>query len=158
MFGSNNNIAIIYATNSGNTWYVAECIQKALNAKKITADVYQAGECDQKIFTRYKRIIIGSCTWNRKARDAKLEEGHLQDQMETLLAACENGVCKGTRFAVFGLGDKDYTYFCRAADYLENFVKRTAGEQVGATLRVNGFPQGQEKMIEKWAGEIAERL
>ena len=155
---NDQQILIIYATNSGNTYFVAERVRERLEQYGFCVTIKAVADAQLKDLSGHDLIILGSCTWNRKTALAKVEEGQLQDQMDTFVNEIPEGAGKGVKFAVFGLGDKDYQHFCRAADCLEDFVARVGGEKVWPSMRVNGFPQGQEESIDEWTKHLVKRL
>ena len=148
------NVLVVYATNSGNTFFVAERVADTLREQGVRVCLQAVGETSLKDFDAYDTIIIGSCTWNKKTELAKVEEGQLQDQMDMFVQHTPDGALAGKKIAIFGLGDKDYQYFCRAADCLEQFVLRTDGAPIASTLRINGFPQTQTSLIDTWVGSL----
>ncbi len=152
------NVLVVYATNSGNTFFVAERIADILMEQGIQVSLQAVGETSLKDFDAYDAIIIGSCTWNKKTEHAKVEEGQLQDQMDVFVQHASEGVLSGKKIAIFGLGDRDYQYFCRAADCLEQFVLRTGGAPIASTLRINGFPQTQTSLIDSWVASIVKEI
>ena len=153
-----SKILLLYATNSGNTYYAAHRIADALKAKKMDVAIHSIGDAMPDILNEFDAVILGSCTWNRAQATAKYEEGQLQDQMQQFVDALKGKTFKNKKFAVFGLGDSDYMKFCAAADHLEQFVRDVKGEKIGETLRIDSFPQGQEEKIDAWARALVPLL
>ena len=155
-------VLILYATNSGNTYYVAhriaEELENALKKRKIPVTVQSVGDVAPDILDEFDTIILGSCTWNRHTATAKYEEGQLQDQMQKFVDEFKKKRLSTKKFAVFGLGDSDYMKFCAAADHLEKFIADIHGAKIGETLRIDSFPHGQEKMIDAWTRTLAPLL
>ena len=151
---------LLYATNSGKTYYAAHRIAEVLKEHDVSADVRSVGDAAPDVFNEFDAAILGSCTWNRHTATAKYEEGQLQDQMQGFVDALKMGRKKfaDKKFAVFGLGDADYMKFCAAADHLEQFVADVGGQKIGDTLRIDGFPQGREDAIDAWAHQLAKLL
>ncbi|OGL89005.1 hypothetical protein A3I42_04735 [Candidatus Uhrbacteria bacterium RIFCSPLOWO2_02_FULL_49_11] len=151
-------ILLLYATNSGNTYYVAERIARALREDGVALDMVSAGDVAPELFAESDAVILGSCTWNRHTATAKFEEGQLQDQMQKLVNALKGRKFNNKKFAVFGLGDANYMRFCAAADHLERFVKETKGNLFLPSLRIDSFPQTQDAAIDAWAHQLAALL
>ncbi|MFA4872343.1 MAG: flavodoxin family protein [Patescibacteria group bacterium] len=151
-------ILLLYATNSGNTYYVAERIASALRQDGVALDMVSAGDAAPDIFTEFDAVVLGSCTWNRHTATAKFEEGQLQDQMQKLVDALKGRKFDNKKFAVFGLGDANYMRFCAAADHLERFVKEAEGNLLVPSLRIDSFPQTQDAAIDAWAHQLATQL
>ena len=149
---------LIYATNSGNTYYTALRIAEMLKSYGFFVDVRSAGDVVLDILDSYDTIILGSCTWNRHAATAKYEDGQLQDQMQRLVERSRGETFANKTFAIFGLGDSAYEHFCAAADHLEKFVALVKGKKVGDTLRIDSFPQPQEAIIDAWARSLVPLL
>lgn len=145
------NILLVYATNSGGTAAAAQMIADALTAKGHTVTVKEAKDAKTDDLINAGFVILGSPSW-----DYNDMEGQPLPEMAEFIDRCKDIQLEGKPFAVFGLGDSSYTYFCGAVTYLEAFVKRTKGRLVLPSLKVDGFymrPEAGEQ-ITKWAEEL----
>lgn len=147
------NILIAYATNSGNTLFAANKIARVLEGAGHTITLASVSDLEADAFDAYSHVVMGSCTWDNYTEDGR-EEGQLPTHMQQFLAKLEGKKYSGKKFAIYGLGDSDFTHYCRAAEKLEEFVAAAEGDKVASTLHVDSFPQKQVEEIEKWATEV----
>lgn len=152
------NILIAYATNSGNTYYVAERIAASLAKRGHAAVAISVGDINPATLSGYEVVVLGSCTWEKRKSAGEREEGSLQAQMEAFIAKVNGSDLAGRKCAVFGLGDSEYTYYCRAVDFLEEFVKNAGGTLVVESLRVDSYPQAHDAEIDAWADKLGRAI
>lgn len=146
---------IIYATNSGGTAQAAAIIADALTGKGHAVTIKEAKDAGPAGLTGAPCIILGSPSWDYNGM-----EGQPLQEMVEFTKRCKDSQLNGKLFAVFGLGDSSYTYFCGAVTYLEAFVKRAKGVLIEPSLKVDGFffkPDASER-ITTWANELADEL
>jgi flavodoxin len=94
-------------------------------------------------------LILASSTWNTGG-----PEGQLNPHMHAFVFGRGKDIAlNGKNVAIVGLGDTRYHYTCRAADYLEQYV-RDHGGKVISTLKILNEPYGQEATITQWAKSI----
>lgn len=126
-------IVIIYATNSGSTYFVSKLLEETLRVKHEVS-VITAKNATAELMRSADMVIFGSPSWNY----GKLE-GYPHEAMRLLLERLKDEKFKRQRFAVFGCGDSSYTYFCGAVDHMERFIKEHGGKLVCPSLRIDGF-------------------
>lgn len=148
---SDMNILIVYASNSGSTFQVAEIIEFEL-AKKHHVVVQTAAQTLAEELHKYDLVILGSPSWSVEGN-----EGYPAEPMLALLRGAMNTKFVHKKFALFGCGDTSYTYFCGAVDWLEKFVDDVRGDRVVESLRVDGF-YFDLKNAKRKAGEWARTL
>lgn len=141
-------VVIIYASNSGNTRLAALRIAATLQQKKLPTVIKAVEHAAPADIEEADVCILGSCTWLTRHQEGQLPE-HFQRFAEKLQA--EGRHYPGKPFAVFALGRKEYTHFCAAADHLVALVRDIEGRLLGDPLRVDGFYQHNEAVIEGWA-------
>lgn len=146
-------INIIYATNSGSTYEAAVAIQKGLE---------QTGKNEVKLITAATAtiddvaaanlVLLGSPTWFNKGA-----HGQLQETMEEFMNKIKGKIPEGKRFAMFGCGDKDFTFFCKAVDTMEEFAKVEGGEVITPGLKLENFffkLNENYKLIDEWVKNL----
>jgi flavodoxin len=137
-------VKIVFETQTGTTQYVAEIIQKQLQAAGHTADLhsikYQGQTPD---FTGYDMVLFGAPTY---------EDGKLENTMRIYITKTTLDMSK-MKVAVFGLGNSFYPLFCKSADALEEWVKKNNGAPLIPALRVDGFPDNLEP-ITSWTAQL----
>lgn len=132
-------ILITYGTNSTGTQEVAQIIQAELEHVQHAVTVLAAQHVDPATVASYDAVVLGSCTWDRRTETGKLLEGQLQYDMFALLEKLRDQKLDRKRFVVFALGDRRFTDFCAAADFLEAFVKEKKGTLLHQSLRIDGY-------------------
>lgn len=148
---------IIYASNSGNTKFTAELVAETLRNSQhfvVVQDVVATTSAD---LGKYDIVVLGSCTWSRTTDQGALE-AQLPEQMYEFAGAVKHKQFPGKLFAVFGLGRHEYTGFCAAANHLQVLVGKLGGSLLLPPLRLDGFPQQQEKIIKGWTKRLASQM
>lgn len=145
------NILLVFATNSGGTAAAATMIADQLTGKKHAVTIKDAKDTGPANIIAAPFVILGSPSWDYNGM-----EGQPLPEMAEFIDRCKDIQLEGKPFAVFGLGDSSYTYFCGAVTYLEAFIKRAKGTLVLPSLKVDGFYMRQEagEQITKWADEL----
>lgn len=131
-------IDIIFATNSSGTHEAARTMEQELLSLGHRVNVESARLVDPNRIGQADLTILGSCTWER-FENKQRQEGQLQQHMQKLVDELSSKKFTKKKFAIYALGDSSYTNFANAAVHLENFLKKTGGQQVGASLRVDGW-------------------
>lgn len=149
------DILLVYATNSGGTAQAATIIADTLKGKRHSVTMKEAKDARKDDATKAKCIILGSPSWDYNGM-----EGQPLPEMVEFIKRSNGSNLNGKLFAVFGLGDSSYTYYCGAVTYVEIFIKRVKGIFVIPSLKVDEFffrTDSQEKII-AWANELALNL
>ncbi len=142
------SILIVYGSTTGNTEYTAHVVERVLGGAghAVTlcnaADAQAEGLCDG-----FDLVLFGCSTWG----DATIE---LQDDFVPLFENFEAIRAKGKKTAVFGCGDRGYTWYCGAVDAISEKLKNL-GAEVLDTLKIDGDPEAEDAAIESWARELA---
>ncbi len=147
-------IAIIYTTNSGATYLVAEEIARLLKPHH-TATLVRAEDATTAHITENDLIIMGSPSW-----DSPSKEGSPTPPMLDLLKRLGTIDLNNKPCAVFGCGDHSYTHFCGAVDDLELFVQNHHGQLCVPPLKIDhyfGDEQAAKKHISEWITPLLSR-
>jgi flavodoxin len=148
-------IVIIYTTNSGATYLVAEEIARLLKPHH-TAALVRAEDATATTITENDLIIMGSPSW-----DSPTKEGSPTPPMLNLLKRLSTIDLNNKPCAVFGCGDRSYTHFCGAVDDLELFVQNHHGQLCVPPLKIDhyfGKEHEAKDAIMQWIGPIATYL
>ncbi len=146
-------IRIVYETNSGGTYLVVELVREIMAERGHAVEVQKASLVDGNYLFHDGVTILGSPSWDYTNEEGAHLEGHPHEAMYLLMKSVERRDSK-QKFAVFGLGDPSYTFFCGAVDHMNKFVERVGGEFVGESLRVGEFYFDKENNMQKvreWA-------
>lgn len=149
------NILIAYATNSGSTFLVAQHIQEAL-ADAHQVNILQISEITPGHIDQHDLVMFGSPSW-----DTGKKEGQPHADFFTFMETHSAVDLASKKCAVFGLGDKNYYYFCGAVDHLERFIQQKNGQLIHESLRVNQFyfqPESAQQSIKAWCEQLKLQL
>ncbi len=150
------NITLVYATNSGTTQTVAQMIADGLTQAAHTVTLKQVNETTPEDMSAAGAIIFGSPSW-----DFDGKEGQPHEDYPPFMEKMKGQVFENKPFAVFGLGDSSYKYFCGAVDHLEEFVKSMKGNLVTASLRIDNYYQdanGNNEKVNAWTEELKKKF
>lgn len=147
---------LLYATNSGSTFLVAQEMIQQLEAAGHTVTLKEIDAADPQEFSTYDAIVMGSPSW---------DNGDLEGQPHADFAAFMEKSSQlqlnNQKVAVFGTGDRSYQYFCGAVDHLEKFVQEHQGQLLQPSLRIDQFYQRQaesQQQIADWITQLAPQL
>lgn len=150
------SICIMYATNSGSTYTAAKVIAEKLREAGHEVSLYNARENRLSDCLQADFVIWGSPSWKWEEDEGAPHETFIERMSQ------ENDIdFSGKRFAVFGCGDSDYTYFCGAVDKLSTFITEHHGEIITEPLRLDGFFFNLDSSVasaQNWAAELSSRL
>jgi len=129
------NIGIIYATNSGSTFEVANLISTKLAEKTHQVEVKNISEVTHDDLGKYEVVLLGSPSWEYEGN-----EGYPQaDFVGFMNGVTEDKKFPQTKFAIFGLGDKNYAIFCGAVDHMTKFVEKIQGQILCEPLKIDAY-------------------
>ena len=150
------NILIVYASNSGGTFLIAEMLKNML-CKKHEVIMQKATDTKPDDMQNYDIIIFGSPSW----RIPGMGDGLPQETMLSFIKNCAGKEFLNKQFAVFGCGDRAYTFFCGAVTFLENFVNSVHGKKIIDSLRINGYffnLESNEKLAKEWGSKLISKI
>lgn len=152
------NVLIVFGTNSSGTFEASKLVRVVFEEKGHRVTLKRANRANPEDVAKSDAVVLGSCTWELVTPEGKRIDGQLQQHMLEFSEKLKSKKFSGKRFAVFGLGDAAYTHFAMAADHLERLVKSVRGQQVGPTLKIDGFffdLDGNSKKVMDWAESVA---
>ena len=145
-------LLLVYATNSGSCFLVAERVVAILKAKhQVTVQLAVHTTPDD--LEKFDGIILGTPSWSVEG-----QEGYPHETMLKLIRACAGRDFSSKRFALFGCGDNSYTIFCGAVDHLVKFVSSVHGKNIVDPLRIDSYffdLKGNNKLVDAWAKKLA---
>lgn len=130
------NVLLIYATNSGSTFEVSNLISQILTEAGHQVTVKNIQEITAPDFANYEAVLLGSPSWDYEGK-----EGQPHHDFTAFINSYPEGmIYSDKKFAVFGLGDSNYTHFCGAVDHLVEFVtNKIQGQLVAEPLKIDQF-------------------
>lgn len=137
-------IKIIYETQTGTTQYVVEMIRDGLQAKGHQVDLHSVKyDGMQPSLEGYQAVLIGAPTY---------DDGLVEKNMRAFLEQFQVDFSQ-YKVAVFGLGNRKYPQFCRAADLISTWVRQHQADLLLPPLRVDGFPDNTQPITE-WVEKL----
>ncbi|KHT61952.1 sulfite reductase subunit alpha [Photobacterium gaetbulicola] len=111
-------LTIIYASQTGNAKGVAEQLKQEADAKGIKAELYAAGDYKGKNLTKETHVIIVASTHGEgEAPDDAIE-------LHEFLQSKKAPKLPDLQYAVVGLGDSSYEFFCQTAKDFDAFLSK----------------------------------
>lgn len=149
-------VLIVFATNSGGTQLASDLIKETFVKNNHEARVIEIRETNIDEFVNYDLIVLASPSWDYEGL-----EGQPHPDYRAFMETAKGKKFAGKRFAIVGLGDSSYTYFCGAVDHLENFIKELGGVLVEPSIRIDGFyldQTGNSQKLTDWTKTVAQKL
>lgn len=131
-----SKVLLVYASLTGNTEEMTDLVEEGVASEGVTVDKKDVFEVDINMIQEYDNIMFGVYTWG---------DGALPDDFLDLYDDMETIDLSGKNFAVFGTGDTAYDIFCGAVDLLEEVIKEQGGTLQLEGLKVENFPEGEDK-------------
>jgi sulfite reductase (NADPH) flavoprotein alpha-component len=142
-------VTILYATQSGNARSVAEILAenataRGLAPRLVSADRYRPKELVKE---RFLLVVISTQGEGEPPESAHELFRHLQGKRAPQL--------NNLSYAIFGLGDSSYEYFCQAARELDELLSKQGAQPL--LERVDADVDFQQSST-NWQGEILRTL
>ena len=142
-------ITLISASQTGNARRVAEALRDDLLAAKLNVNLVNAGDYKFKQIAQEKLLVVVTSTQG---------EGEPPEEAVALhkfLFSKKAPKLEGTAFAVFGLGDSSYEFFCQSGKDFDSKLAALGAERL--LDRVDTDVEYQAAAAE-WRGRIVEVL
>ena len=140
--------AIVYTTLGGNTEDLAYLIAHEMNKQGVEVDLFNGIGRFGVDFRSYDIVLFGSYTWG---------DGELPLQMRKYLrqALIENKEKRPLVAAVFGTGDTQYKFYCRAVDEMRYHLQKNNVIVLGEPLKLEQSCRGSQlRKMQKWTNSI----
>jgi flavodoxin I len=149
-------ILIVYATYSNSTFTAAHLAEQELKDANFEPQVILAREVQPEHIQNADLVIIASPSWDYHGNQGQPHEDYL-----LFRKAMEGKTFPGKKFAVLGLGDSTYTYFCGAVAHLEEMIAQLQGKLLVDSLKIDQFymyePESTQK-IKEWTRRVAKQI
>lgn len=149
-------ILVVYATYSNSTFLAASILETELMNAGHQVSLNLVSEVDIEQFKNVDLIIFTSPSWDNNG-----EQGLPHQDYEGFKERLGNITFPNHKFAIMGLGDSTYTYFCGAVSHLEKMVEKMQGTLVLPSLKLDQFyiyEQECTQEIKKWAAAVNSKL
>ena len=120
-----------------------------------TVTIKEAREATPEDFTAPQVVLMGTPSW-----DFDGNEGFPHEDMIALMDKMKTATLSKP-FAIFGLGDSSYKFFCGAVDHLEKFVSDVKGTLLIPSLRIDKYysdVDGNNAKIMVWVEGLKTKL
>jgi sulfite reductase (NADPH) flavoprotein alpha-component len=147
------DIAILYATMTGNARECAERTATALRKAGFTARVHDLGRYDPRDLLTESTVLLAISTWGEgePPDDGIAFYDYVKDLEETALG--------NLRFAVFALGDTSYDNFCQCGRDLDRmFAERGASRLLACVDNDVDFEESLAGWQEAVAGALQDTV
>lgn len=142
------NIAVAFASLSGNTLIVATEIQKYLEQLGHTVTLNDLLQTNPDDLKKYDLVFLGSSTYG---------EGDLNPIAEIFFSTATSlsHVCDQTKFALFSLGDSSYTQFAESGKIMLQKMNEMEASCLSPVLTLDGPPNEEIfTQVRKWVDQI----
>lgn len=119
-----NQVHVMYGTESGNSEKVATIATAALTALGYEAELTDIGQVDLEDLKEVSNLFLIIST-NGEGEMPVTAEAIWEEAEEKQLTGMEN-----TRYAVLGLGDSSYDYYCQAGTDWDEYLERTGAKRI----------------------------
>ena len=118
------DIAVLYATMTGNARECAERTASSLGKAGLSARVHDLGHYDPRNLLEETTVLLAISTWG---------EGEPPDDgvgFFDYVKSLEDAPLQQLRFAVFALGDTSYDNFCQCGRVLDRMLEERGGTRL----------------------------
>lgn len=150
------NILLVYATYSNSTFSACQVLSEELTTKGHTVSMVLAREVTTAQIEAANLVILASPSWDHSG-----EQGMPHEDYERFKDIIGSTTFPDKQFAIVGLGDSTYTYFCGAVDHLEKMVAALQGKLITESLKIDQFYMAEAENTQKvkqWAAALAQKL
>ncbi|MHC0008944.1 NADPH-dependent assimilatory sulfite reductase flavoprotein subunit [Klebsiella pneumoniae] len=142
-------ITLISASQTGNARRVAEALRDDLLAAKLNVKLVNAGDYKFKQIAAEKLLVVVTSTqWEGEPPEEAVA-------LHKFLFSKKAPKLDGTAFAVFGLGDTSYEFFCQSGKDFDNKLAELGAERL--LDRVDADVEYQAAAAE-WRARVVEAL
>ena len=135
-------VLIVFATLTGNTETVATHLYESFindqssNLKDhIELEIKDLFDVETGEFSDYDLVVFGTSTWG---------EGEMNPVAEEFFMDIDSiKFKKGTKFALFGLGESHYEIFCSAVHETAKIFRELKANIVGEIYEIDGYPDDE---------------
>ncbi|WP_133406760.1 assimilatory sulfite reductase (NADPH) flavoprotein subunit [Parashewanella tropica] len=117
-------LTIIYASQTGNAKGVAEALKEDASTAGVAVELFSAGDYKGKKLSKESHVIIIASTHGEgEAPDDAIE-------LHEFLQSKKAPKLTNLKYAVIGLGDSSYEFFCQTAKDFDNYLSKLGAEAI----------------------------
>lgn len=137
---------VIYGTETGNCEEVAKRICELFKEREIPCSATQMDEIAMDDFSSMKRVIVVCSTHGQGALPGNAKEFFAELEKQNDSKLLEN-----MSYAVMGLGDSSYVFFCQSAKNFDSHLERLGAKRICTTgLGDDQDPEGYDTVLSEW--------
>jgi len=144
------DVLVLVGTQTGNSEIVADALAERLGDLGFAVHVLDMAEAYPELLEEHRQIVAVTCTWS---------DGTFPDNAVDFVDALESvsADLHGVRFAVCGLGDRDYDPYYQTAGYrLADLFRQRGAEEVAPFHDIDGGPTADDVAgAVAWAETVA---
>ncbi|MGF1693710.1 assimilatory sulfite reductase (NADPH) flavoprotein subunit [Photobacterium kagoshimensis] len=119
-----DKLTIIYASQTGNAKGLAEALHAQADATGVSAEIFSAGDYKGKHLAKATHVIIVASTHGEgEAPDDAIE-------LHEFLQSKKAPNLSHLKYAVIGLGDSSYEFFCQTAKDFDSYLANLGAESI----------------------------
>ncbi len=145
------DVLVLVGTQTGNSEIVADALAERLGDLGFAVHVLDMAEAYPELLEDHRQLVAVTCTWS---------EGTFPDNAVDFMEAFEAVApdLAGVRFAVCGLGDRDYDpYYQTAAYRLVDLLRQRGAAAVVPIHEIDGGPTADDVAgAVAWGERVAE--
>ncbi len=149
-------ILLVYATYSNSTFTAVHIAEQEFRDAELEPQVILARDVQPSDIQAADLVILASPSWDYHGDQGQPHEDYL-----IFRKTMEGNTFPNKQFAVLGLGDSTYTYFCGAVKHLEELISQLQGTLFHDSLKIDQFymyePESTQK-IKEWSREVAKKV
>lgn len=149
-------LLLVYATYSNSTFTAIHIAEQEFKDAELETEIILARDVQPEHIAAADVVVLASPSWDYHGDQGQPHEDYL-----IFNATMENQTFPNKKFAVLGLGDSTYTYFCGAVTHLEATIARLQGKLVHDSLKIDQFymyePESTQK-IKDWARQLVQKI
>uniref|UniRef100_A0A486XTR9 Sulfite reductase [NADPH] flavoprotein alpha-component n=1 Tax=Rheinheimera sp. BAL341 TaxID=1708203 RepID=A0A486XTR9_9GAMM len=146
---ANASLTILFGSQTGNARHVAEALAKQAQAKGITAKVTDMAEYKTSQLKNEQYLVIVTSTYG---------EGEPPENaigLHNFLFSKKAPKLNGLKYAVLGLGDTSYEFFCKTAQDFDQRLAELGATPVQSRLDLDVDYQAE---ADSWSNEVVTKL
>lgn len=149
-------ITIIYATYSNSTAIACEDLKAELEKLDHLVTLAQISDIDANELTKLDFFILASPSWDYNGAQGMPHEDFYKFHQTNPQLKLSN-----SRFAVMGLGDASFTFFCGATEHLSQWFTEYGAKPIIDPLKIDNYYLNEQQakvQIADWAKNLDSKL
>ena len=148
-----DGVTILYGTETGTTAKAAKALAAKFKEAGIASEVIPMDKIDVEELPEKKNLVLMTCTYGAGEFPSNAQEFWEALSDDSL----DDDFLEDHKFAVFGLGSKNFKQFCEAAHQLDERMEELGAERVVDCGEGNEKdPQQYKTQFEPWSKECVE--